>query len=271
MPQVVPSDVVAMLDRLFPQARPDAVGRGEFNTQDQGRVAAMLALIERLPPEFLTVSGEEYGAYQLALGVVRSTLNIWETQRAPHVSLVAVPGLTGRNPFSVIREILGKCPDEVLSPGTVELAFVDDADLREVLRQDVSSVNRALANAEWKAATVLGGSVVEALLLWALRRADASAVAEALRALQAENVVRKERDATFKWWGLHEFTEVAARMAIVSEETAMQARLTKDFRNLIHPERELRLGQKTSRRTALTAVAVMEAVVEDLGRRAAAS
>lgn len=34
----------------------------------------------------------------------------------------------------------------------------------------MSNITRALYNSEWKAATVLAGSVTEALLLWALEK-----------------------------------------------------------------------------------------------------
>jgi hypothetical protein len=65
----------------------------------------------------------------------------------------------------LIRRALAACPDESPAPETRELAFIEDTELRDGLRLDISAINRALSNSEWKAATVLAGSVVEALLL----------------------------------------------------------------------------------------------------------
>ena len=58
--------------------------------------------------------------------------------------------------------------------------------------------------------------------------------------------------------------EVAAELNLIGTETAMQCRLAKDYRNLIHPGRAQRLGQACNRGTALSAVAAVEHVVNDL-------
>ena len=63
---------------------------------------------------------------------------------------------------------------------TTELVFIPDAGLREGLRLDISTANQALANGEWKAATVLAGSVVEALLLWAVDQQLPAAITQAI-------------------------------------------------------------------------------------------
>jgi hypothetical protein len=49
-----------------------------------------------------------------------------------------------------------------------------------------------------------------------------------------------------------------------ADDTAQQARLGKDFRNLIHPGRASRLGKICDRGTALSALAAVEHVVRDL-------
>ena len=65
-------------------------------------------------------------------------------------------------------------------------------------------------------------------------------------------------------WHLHEYVEVAAHLGVIKPETATLVRLAKDFRNLIHPGRAVRLGQNCDRATALGALAAVEAVARDL-------
>lgn len=65
-------------------------------------------------------------------------------------------------------------------------------------------------------------------------------------------------------WTLYELIEVSEELKIVTPDTAKQARLAKDFRNLIHPGRNIRLGQTCNRGTALSAVAAVEHVIVDL-------
>ncbi len=57
-----------------------------------------------------------------------------------------------------------------------------------------------------------------------------------------------------------------AHLGLIKPDTAARCRQTKDFRNLIHPGRALRLSQKIDRATALEAVAAVEFVVRDLTR-----
>ena len=53
-------------------------------------------------------------------------------------------------------------------------------------------------------------------------------------------------------------------MGTIKTETVTLAFLAKGFRNLIHPGRSIRLGEKCNRGTAYTALAALEHVVNDL-------
>jgi hypothetical protein len=79
-----------------------------------------------------------------------------------------MPHVKGRDPVTVIRQVLSLCPDEYPPPSTTDLLFIKDDVVRESIRNDVGVTYRALNNNEWKAATVLGGATIEALLHWRL-------------------------------------------------------------------------------------------------------
>src|SRR5215204_2690389 len=51
-------------------------------------------------------------------------------------------------------------PDEPFRPDDSSLQFIDDAAFRRTLSVDIAAAHRALMNGEWKAATVLAGSVI---------------------------------------------------------------------------------------------------------------
>jgi hypothetical protein len=75
---------------------------------------------------------------------------------------------------------------------------------------------------------------------------------------------KKQPNANLEYWDLHQYTEVSEQLGIIKSETAAQTRLAREFRNLIHPGRAQRLGQKCDRASALSAVAGAEHVVRDL-------
>src|SRR5262249_9160647 len=63
-----------------------------------------------------------------------------------------------------LKQILLKCPDYASSRGESGLEFIRDSNLQKSLREDISSAHSLLRNGEWKACTVMAGSVLEALL-----------------------------------------------------------------------------------------------------------
>ena len=139
------------------------------------------------------------------------------------------------DPVAIICDALAKCPDESPSPSTSELSFISDADLRTNLRNDMGAINRALSNGEWKAATVLAGSAIEALLLWGLQSRHAADIPTAATALVANKTLRKAPDRNPEEWVLNEYIEVAAHVGLIELDTVRAARLAREFRNLIHP------------------------------------
>lgn len=263
MPRVVPTQIVEFIDQTIPQAKlqTDSGGKGFLLTrQDQHPCAALINLIDQLPGELLVLPSQHYIELVVSVAAITNSLALWKLS---DYALSKITGFGDYNPVSLIRRALLQCPDEFPSKDTAELRFIEDSDLRSNLELDISATNQALSNGEWKAATVLAGSVIEALLLWRLKKHDQDEVRTAVDTLLEEKTLRKDPGSNLDCWRLHSFIEVAARLQIIGDETAQQTRLAKDYRNLIHPGREMRLGQKCDRGTALSAVAAVEHVIRD--------
>ncbi len=266
MPRVVPSQVVAFIDQAFPWAANQVVGVGtNLVRQNSGLLAGLLDLLDKVPDELITVSGAPFNSLVTSAAAIRDRLGVWQAQaEPPALELVFVGGLPQLSPVRLIRDTMLACPDQNPAPATAELNFVTDADLRANLRNDIGAVNRALSDGEWKGATVLAGSAIESILLWDLQNRRAANVPAAVAALVANNTFTAAPPADLENWSLHHYTEVEARLGIVAPETAIEIRLAKNFRNLIHPGRAQRLGQKCDRGTALSSVAALDHVVRDL-------
>lgn len=264
MPRVVPSQVIEFIDQAFPKAKKqtDSGGKGfSLNRPDQHPCAGLIDLIAKLPTELLVLPGDRYTEFVVSVATIKSTLEIWKLR---DYGLDIIPGFGDYNPISFIRRALSICPDEFPSKDTAELIFIEDDDLRANLSVDISATNQALSNGEWKAATVIAGSVIEALLLWRLKQHKQDEVKTAISTLLDEEILKSDPGRDLDKWNLHSFIEVAAKLEIIGEDTTKQARLAREYRNLIHPGREKRLGQKCDRGTALATVAAVEFVVMDL-------
>jgi hypothetical protein len=54
---------------------------------------------------------------------------------------------------------------------------------------------------------------------------------------------------------------------LITDDSKAQATLAQNFRNLIHPGRQARLGEKCDRGTAYAALAAVERVAADLAKK----
>jgi hypothetical protein len=256
MPRIVPSQIVNFIDDKFSFAR----SRQQYNVDPQyrDRVIALIRLVEELPDELLIMDREAYNRFVLSVSTIKSTLDHddWMISRGPRAELydrglgVAICDL---------RACLEPLPDEQIPAATVGLLFIKDPQLRESIRGDIAFATQAFSGGEWKAATVLAGAAAEALLLWAItQRKSRSEVENARVAL-----FPKESKDPNKW-DLDKYIKVARETALIEHETATQATLAKDFRNLIHPGRSARLAKVCDRGTALSALAAVALIVRDL-------
>ncbi len=264
MSRVVPSDVVRAIDRMFPTMVEKPGASPSVASGDLPRLTALVQLIESVPEELIVLEPGRYAELIVSVSFLRGVPDVFQASRAPIPLLL--PGFD-QNPIALIRAAMAACPDEAPARETAELSFIGDKELRDSIRLDVSGASGDLTQGEWKGATVLAGSAIEALLLWALQeheKKNPGARSGAISALLGNKTITRHPNANPERWDLHEYVEVAAHLGIIKPDTATLARLAKGFRNLIHPGRSIRLGEKCDRATALGALAAVEAVARDL-------
>jgi hypothetical protein len=266
MPRVVPSQVVAFIDQVFDWAAKQLVQNGPEITlacTSSPEVTALLELVDSIPPNLIVLAGNEYTQFVYCVSGLRAALQTWQTDRNYLLrNLQKSPRL---HPVTLIRRALLTCPDEYPQAAAHGLDFIPDLELRDELRVDLSSLEVALSNGEWKATTVIAGSISEALLLSALQQKPSQQdVLDSAVKLTDKGTFSKHPGNNLEEWTLHNYIEVAKDLRVITEDTAVQTRLAKNFRNLIHPGRTQRLNQRCDRATAFSAVASVFHVIRNL-------
>jgi len=274
MQRVVPSQVMQFIDRMFPGMKDQLDDQHHTITlahENCLKLSALLSLVDSIPPELLVLEGDDYVSYIASVSIIRSAIEGWTYRGADRYSNVErIPGVSYLNPVTILRRKLDLCPDEAPSSTTHDLSFIGDPDLRQSIRLDISTASQTFVNGEWKATTVLAGAATEALLLSYLT--DNSTEPKRERAIEellsSGNFSSKEKlPADLNKWNLSQLIQVAWKLEIIREATRSQCLLAKDFRNFIHPGREVRLDQRCNRATALTALAAVEHIIADLQSR----
>jgi hypothetical protein len=229
-------------------------GEIRFGVEYQASIEHLLHRLDALPESALPLHPSDYNELGLAVTYVKAAWRKWERGEVTH--RLRPDTRSGReNPLTTVRRILAGTPDERQPDDPERFRFIDDLEVRSLLATEYAAVETALSNHEWKATTVLAGALVEALLLFALSP------------VRQEGSGQLDSPHNFESLSLGDLTELAEKARLIKQSTAAQCRLAKDFRNLIHPGRVRRLGQRCTRGTAHAAFAAVNEVVEDLSAR----
>lgn len=268
-----PSAVVRMIEQTFPWTAADERGETANNppTLDLGHAPEVMALLNtcRQLPEELLPTADDRLAYDAAINAIQIAVNQWEKgdrNAALRVTRVIGKGHQ-RHPITIVRYILARCPDDPVAAAVSDLQFIEDPDVRAELGQDIEEAKRALANREWKSATVVAASVVEALLLWAIDQRSQADRGNAIQNAVKSGKLPRNPDASLDKWVLADLIPVAAELGLIEGDTEKQTDLTRDFRNYIHPGRVRRKGKRCDEATAHGARSAVLLVIRDLKRK----
>jgi hypothetical protein len=213
---------------------------------------AVIALLDAIPSRLLSaLATEDRTKLVVARGALSSQIE--DSPASFPLSRITPYGHTA---LWIIGDVLGKCPDELPDQKFKVLEFIKDDDLRASIELDLSAAHSALANSEFKASTVMAGSAIEALLLWALKD-DRIYGAGKLLGFTPYPSGAPDMDR----WMLDTYIKAADHAKLLDADTKKALELAQNYRNLIHAGRTERLGAKCNRGTAHSAVGALESLV----------
>lgn len=238
MPSVLPSQIVAAINAMFGEGRPE-INSNAVRHHYQNEVRALLQLMEDVPSTLIVLPFADYLELTRCRAVLATAVAKWSVD-----DITAAHAVGGKDPVERIRRLMAKCADELPPPEPI-LEFIKDDEIRIGIEEQIRAAWTDFQASEWIGATVLAGAALEAILYWAMK-----------------NRMDKANEAT-----LAQLIERGRSANIISQETKQQAGLAKDARNLIHPGKSDQLSTKCSRATALTALAAVYRVSDDLRQR----
>jgi hypothetical protein len=241
MPKVLPSQIVSSIDGMFGASRGEIDG-GAITYVHRAEVHALLGLLDQVPGELVDLPTTDYLEYSRCRAVLATSLALWnvgDTRPARDVG--------GKDAVERIRRLMKQCHDE-LPPPEPELPFIADTDVRLGIEDRIQAAWTDFNAREWMGATVFAGAALEALLLWSLKQVSLT------------NAPKRPLDQLH----LADLINLAASNGVIDAATEQQAGLAKDARNLVHPGRALRSGEACNKATALTALAAIYRLIDQL-------
>lgn len=131
--------------------------------------------------------------------------------------------------------------------------FVESPLLRQLLSLDYIEAQRAFGVGAFKAASLLAGGIVEGMLLDALCRPTAEAHPGYLDAISRF----PKADAAVNWnkVSLNQLASASLSLGLIDETVERLIQGTRDYRDTVHPQAELRAGSRAGREEAELLVA----------------
>ena len=250
MPHVVPSQIVEAISDLFAWNNLESHA-GMVGHQHQGEVRTLLALLDQVPRELISLQFREYLEFERCRSVLATALPAWNLGGTQPSRVV-----NGHNPVEHIRRLMEMCQDQ-LPPPEPEFPFVEGVDARQGIEEQIRAAWINFHAGEWIGATTSAAVALEAVLLLEVKR---------IVALPSYQARKTKSNKSPDDMVLHDLIEAVAAEGSIGPSTAQQAHLARDARNLIHPGKVVRSGMSCSKSTALAAFAAVYRVADDLHR-----
>jgi hypothetical protein len=112
--------------------------------------------------------------------------------------------------------------------------FIQDPLLRDQLVSDWDEVKRIRDAKAWKSCVILCGGILEGMLLDVLRRDEEQAKSV------YQKVLKGKATPDFNYWELADMVDVAKSLGLLSKSSEHLGHGLREFRNLIHPGKQVR-------------------------------
>ena len=177
MPALVPSQVVKFIVKNFSSTDLNGTKPMSVSPDRAGSLNALIKLVDEIPSVLLPSDPLLYAELVQCIEAIRFAVKKAELRddqsNFQFGEVVLQPSAKGEpNPVECIRRALEQCPDQITPADSRELSFIKGAEVRSELLRDLEGTRSSLLHSDWKAATVIAGSIVEALLLWGIEQSD---------------------------------------------------------------------------------------------------
>lgn len=140
-----------------------------------------------------------------------------------------------------------------------KILTIQDKEVRDILARDLKECAIAVVAGQDKMATIMCGSIIEALLMQKIRE----------RSIDKYDIsqISKSKHATsypVVDMGLNELLFVADQEKILDKNSYHLGHYIRDYRNIVHPAKEKRMSEEVSHENVLTMWAVLKRLLEEL-------
>jgi hypothetical protein len=161
---------------------------------------------------------------------------------------------------SYISSVLGRLKIVIGEPKATPItekrvfSFINDSNLRGIIERDFAEVQRAYISECWKSVIILSGGTIEAILTDLLLQNSVQTF--------SSSAAPNQKDITR--WNLSDLINICVDLDLISHGVEKLSHPIREYKNLVHPGRELREKLMFDAEEARIALEVLNIVCRDL-------
>ena len=233
--------------------------------KNKGRTRLWLqALVEEInrldPRDFLFEAQRDFVFYRVRLRDWLHYVN------APKMVMADKQYKKARSDGNKMKLILDSYAGEGSRAATRQFPFITDNGLKDIVTRDYKELSSILLpGGAWKSGVVLAGSITEAILTDILA-SDSALLSRANRWSSAPKDSRgRVKDISKGEWKLHQLIEVCTHLNVLPNERADTFdQVLRDYRNFVHPQKEIRAAHACGEPEAVMAKGALDAMCNHL-------
>ena len=165
----------------------------------------------------------------------------------------------GTKVFQDLQKALDGYKGEGSRAATRQFDFVSDADLKRIVERDYAELTlKVFPDEAWKSSVILAGSVLEAILYDVL--SEPTRIGPAKASATGAKQKGKLEDGE---WTLAALISIAEEIKVLTRERARTIdQVLRDYRNFVHPKKEIRAAHECSESEAMLAVGALNAICD---------
>lgn len=182
--------------------------------------------------------------------------------------------LTGKPSYEMPRviellESASRALDHYLGLGnggeTRRFAFVQDSQLRSIVERDYAElIVKLYPSGAWKSCVILAGSILEAILVDRLSQSTRLGLATASPRVP---VNRRGVRIPMDDWKLVDLINISVDIGAIQDDPAETIhRVLRDYRNFVHPKKEIRAAHECAKAEAMVSIGALDSICNYLDK-----
>lgn len=145
----------------------------------------------------------------------------------------------------------------------IDFSFIKNDEIKNDLLRDVNELGDAYKNTMYKTTVIFCGTIIEALLISALKQDENNAKSKYFEEY-CEKKCNKANPPEVEKWQLKELIKISEKMGIITQDATEFSNFVRNYRNMVHIYKQVNTHFEINQNTAKMAIFLLRIIYENI-------